>query len=162
MVHLYFRLAIVVNTRNKHPAHLNNRTKSLTPRKSKRKRGVYKNLFDMERWGFYCWYMWGFLTVKKVVATPRGGMCVRVFLFCSNPTPIQVWFSHIFALTRVSSFQEMSSKAITIFFLLSAKLSLRNLKALTQDLIHEKQYSSKYCALNGAGNTQAAVTPKGA
>jgi len=55
----------------------------------------------------------------------------------------------------------MSSKAITIFFLLSAKLSLRNLKALTQDLIHEKQYSSKYCALNGAGNTQAAVTPQG-
>merc|ERR1719230_469662 len=39
-----------------------------------------------------------------------------VFLFCSNPTPIQVWFSHIFALTHVSSFQEMSSKAITLFF----------------------------------------------
>jgi len=162
MVHLYFRLAIVVNTRNKHPAHLNNRTKSLTPRKSKRKRGVYKNLFDMERWGFYCWYMWGFLTVKKGCGHSTRWYARACFFVLQQPnsnTGLVFTYIRTHSCLIISGNEQQSNNNI---FLLSAKLSLRNLKALTQDLIHEKQYSSKYCALNGAGNTQAAVTPKGA
>ena len=95
------------------------------------------------------------------MATPRGGMRVRVFFVLQEPnsnTGLVFTYIRTHSCLIISGNEQQSNNNI---FLLSAKLSLRNLKALTQDLIHEKQYSSKYCALNGAGNTQAAVTPQG-
>merc|ERR1719394_231728 len=74
-------------------------------------------------------YVGFFLRLKRLWPLHEVVCACVCFLFCRNPTPIQVWFSHIFALTHVSSFQEMSSKAITIFFFALRKTFIEKSKS---------------------------------